>query len=88
MPGSFSKNILAFFHVHISGIVPSTDNLPTRNSRSSANHTRSHCFVSKLYRLITRAGLPATTEKGGTSFVTTEFAATTQCSPIVTPDST
>ena len=32
-----------------------------------------------------RAGFPATTEKSGTSLVTTERAATTQCFPICTP---
>jgi len=41
-----------------------------------------------LISFITFAGLPATITLSGTSFVTTEFAATIEFSPIVTPAKT
>src|ERR1700761_4564641 len=48
-------------------------------------YARSQFPAAGLYCLIILAGLPATTEYGGTSLVTTEPPATTLCFPMVTP---
>ncbi len=58
------------------------------DSKSNSHHLllsiRFIIFSSNL-NLITLAGLPTTTAKDGTSFVTTEFAPITAPFPIVTP---
>lgn len=54
---------------------------------SEGIYIRSHCFVSKLYRLTILAGLPTATQYGGMFSTTVEPAPIIELSPTFTPRS-